>query len=103
MSNKTQVRPIEMQLNQAICEIQVLEKALQECREKCACQMDNNLKLRMRNNELLADIRKKDAMLDEATEKFIMFNQEADRLKSMLHDGKEIQEKKSFFRRIFGL
>lgn len=103
MSTKTQVRPIEMQLNQAICEVQVLEKALYECREKCAMQMDDNLNLRRRNNELWSQIRSKDKMLDEATEKFIKFNQEADRLKSMLHDGKEIQEKKSFFRRIFGL
>ncbi len=103
MSNKTQVRPISMQLNQAICEIEVLQNTVKELKSNYGLLLDKNLNLRMSNNEHYAEIRKRDALLDNASETMIKQNQEINRLVSLLNGAKEKIEKKSFFRRIFGL
>ena len=95
-------RPIEMQMNQAICEIEVANKALHDCEDRYAKLLYKNLKLMIYNNENYAELRKKDVLLDEASETIISQNQEIDRLMSLLHSAKN-NENKSFFRKLFGL
>ena len=95
-------RPIEMQMNQAVCEVEVANKALQDCKDRYAKLLDKNLKLRMSNNEMSAELRKRDVLLDDASEMMISQNLENNRLMSLLHSAKN-NEGKSFLRKLFGL